>query len=1537
MRSLPNRRHQGVTRLTLAFLTTATLAAVPLTASAAGRPERQFTQPAALPAAVGPLPSALVPATKFEIDGDITVGAGGDWDSPTVDNAPPLANTVLYGPYTTSAGNKSAGIVSYANAEDGCVGDGTGFPGSQTQNSDPWAPGAAGPNKKDDLCRGGAAIEIVEVNGAYNYIMYSYWARHPKATGELSVFTVLQGSKPGRSDDRLVSFDYKPSTDEFTVDILKWSGTAWVDDPSITLGSGVYSYGIGKNLWASTGGNADANDATFAEVAINLTATGVLADDSCQEFSAASSISRTGNSAQAQLQDYLAFSSPVSIKSCGNLVVRKATLPTGTLGGPFQYVVTQAAQEPGSAVHDDTMRIDGNGPNDPGPDTPGEGDDDTSYNSITETLTVDTDSTDSITGVISAPDYRIRETLTAPQMPAGWTMDSVSCTYYDPFEPVVANRTKTVLIAKDGAYIPGATFQIPSNTVDPDRSSCTITNATSTITVRKEGAGDGAADFGLTFNPARTVAPISLGETTKPVQFTPGTAVTITESMPTTGLPWVSYGATCVNDDTGAVVASSTTASVSVTSVKAVNITCTYTNQQQARIRVTKNFSPNPIAPAAPKATFTWANMASSTPAASTDTLADEASSTWYVVAPNTGLVTGATAGGDYSVTETPVAGFNSAGYTCTDGSQSTGLTATYNVAPGQSLDCTFLNVAKGTVTIVKNAVPDGAISFPFTTTGGLPDDSFELIDDGSDSRQVQWQGVAAGQYTVTEDTSAHPGWELTAITCSDAEGTTSSGDIDSGVATINVDADDTVVCTFTNTRRTATLTLDKRWIDAAAGSRVNLKVSEPVVGGVASGSSTATDAVATAPGSPGTTTPAQLTIYANSTVELSETFVVDGEHYTSALSCDGGRSTAGLTGTYVVGNTPSDVTCTFTNTGRTATLVLTKTWNGSPAGEGGAVDLFIENGVLPGDRGRNSNDGVDNDDDAVAEVLVGHAVDLRELFTDGNQDQYIKSLSCSVPDGENGTIDIPVSYNNINVFGTVIVDPDFADQTVTCTFNNHRRSALVTMFKGWGFGAPGDTAEIYINGINNGSATSTAPTGYHPTFFDIDHSFQMEIYAGERISFGENLGSANVGLYQSSISCRNEGYKLDANGSPVIDENGNYVVSPFTGTVVLSVALPTPAGYVVPNYQVPDTLSTLGQDIDEDGVIEVFCVVANARTTADFTLRKNWVDGVTGDSADLLAVGMQSKSTATATSPAASTPNPYLDTTNVAQPMTLSGGRVYIRETVTAATTAYVADQPVCVYTPLDGSAAQTLTPVAATDADATAAGLTGAARSGDYVVALPRVSGAPVTCTYTNRAPRWTLTKTANPTSSTQVDRGQVVTYTVTVRNTGTVPVRGIAVRDDLTEVLARAELLTSSYVASQGTAAASGSALVWTVGDVAAGATATLTYQVKVKATATGTLRNVVVSTGTVPPVTCNPCSTTHPVKDPSNPGTTVVGTTIPGVPTTLPPASNPPSTPYPVTSLPRTGGNVETTLLVAASLLIGGLLLVMIRRKQQRPVV
>ncbi|MEN6570795.1 MAG: hypothetical protein ABFD24_03040 [Anaerolineaceae bacterium] len=108
--------------------------------------------------------------------------------------------------------------------------------------------------------------------------------------------------------------------------------------------------------------------------------------------------------------------------------------------------------------------------------------------------------------------------------------------------------------------------------------------------------------------------------------------------------------------------------------------------------------------------------------------------------------------------------------------------------------------VLNGTIVIVKDAVPNDAQDFGFTLTNGTITNTFSLDDDSDPALpNMQSFSVPPGTWTATE--GANPaGWNLTNIVCVDPT-TNSTVNLGTRTASINLASNETVTCTFTNTK----------------------------------------------------------------------------------------------------------------------------------------------------------------------------------------------------------------------------------------------------------------------------------------------------------------------------------------------------------------------------------------------------------------------------------------------------------------------------------------------------------------------------------------------------------------------------------------------------------------------------------------------------------------------------------------------------------------------------------------------------------------
>ncbi|MBN2386849.1 MAG: hypothetical protein JXB85_07490, partial [Anaerolineales bacterium] len=154
---------------------------------------------------------------------------------------------------------------------------------------------------------------------------------------------------------------------------------------------------------------------------------------------------------------------------------------------------------------------------------------------------------------------------------------------------------------------------------------------------------------------------------------------------------------------------------------------------------------------------------------------------------------------GTYTVIEGLQAGWTLAGLSCSDGSPVNlgSRAATIHLASNEIVTCTFINASQGTVTIMKDSLPDDPQNFTFSGSLG----AFTLDDDANPNydNALIFAGLLPGTYTVSEGNL--PGWTLTNLTCTDPDGG-SSGDLGTRTATIDVDLNETILCIFTNSER---------------------------------------------------------------------------------------------------------------------------------------------------------------------------------------------------------------------------------------------------------------------------------------------------------------------------------------------------------------------------------------------------------------------------------------------------------------------------------------------------------------------------------------------------------------------------------------------------------------------------------------------------------------------------------------------------------------------------------------------------------------
>jgi hypothetical protein len=247
-------------------------------------------------------------------------------------------------------------------------------------------------------------------------------------------------------------------------------------------------------------------------------------------------------------------------------------------------------------------------------------------------------------------------------------------------------------------------------------------------------------------------------------------------------------GLACVDNLGGGSTGNSGTRTAAINLSAGETVTCTFTNTiQPGSITITKNAIPNDPQDFG----YLLAGASSNTPF----TLDDDSDGTLLNTRTFTGLVRGI-----YNVVEGATSSWALTGLTCSDPSGGTvtvpgfGL-ASINLGPGENVSCTYVNTFNntvGSITIIKSAVPTSTQAFAFSGSLG----AFSLVDDGTPPNSQTFLNLSPGSYTVTE--GSVPGWNLANLTCTDPDNG-SVTDLGTRKATIDLDAAENVVCTFSN------------------------------------------------------------------------------------------------------------------------------------------------------------------------------------------------------------------------------------------------------------------------------------------------------------------------------------------------------------------------------------------------------------------------------------------------------------------------------------------------------------------------------------------------------------------------------------------------------------------------------------------------------------------------------------------------------------------------------------------------------------------
>ena len=310
---------------------------------------------------------------------------------------------------------------------------------------------------------------------------------------------------------------------------------------------------------------------------------------------------------------------------------------------------------------------------------------------------------------------------------------------------------------------------------------------------------------------------------------------------------------------------------------------------------------------------------------------------------------------------------------------------------------------------------------------------------------------------------------------------------------TINA-ADTAIVCTYTNTRKSATLTLRKTWAANSIANNTATVTNSGFINSASSGLSTAT-----ALGN--TTTGTSITVYAGETGTISETFGVgSAANYNAVLSCTGATDT-NLADGLTINAADTAIVCTYTNTRKSATLTLRKTWAANSIANNTAT-VTNSGFINSASSGLSTATALGNTTTGTSiTVYAGETGTISETFGVGSAANYNAVLSCT-------------GATDTNLADGLTINA--ADTAIVCTYTNTRIAQNLTVVKQWTNATTGHTATVTTTGgTNNSTFNSTAPSTNTT-------GTTVTVYAGDIVTLPAETfgGGASASNYITTLAC---------------------------------------------------------------------------------------------------------------------------------------------------------------------------------------------------------------------------------------------------------------------------------------------------------------------------------------------------------------------------------------------------------------------------------
>ncbi|WP_254592243.1 beta strand repeat-containing protein [Acinetobacter bouvetii] len=317
------------------------------------------------------------------------------------------------------------------------------------------------------------------------------------------------------------------------------------------------------------------------------------------------------------------------------------------------------------------------------------------------------------------------------------------------------------------------------------------------------------------------------------------------------------------------------------------------------------------------------------------------------------------------------------------------------------------------------------------------------------------------------------------------------------------------------------TLTIKKTWTNAKQYDKATITADTTT--GLAKLESIATGAASQ-------TDSASILIANSTNVTLKEVIDIgDGNYAVATPTCSAGTVSNNNDGSYnllLPSSGTTEITCTYTNIRKTATLKLAKAWTNAKSGDVVVIPATL--GLTSNTTKFKSTAPTSSDSGTAITVYVGDIVTLgAEIglndYTSGdsnydaavtiNKDNYNATLTCTANGGATAN---SLSGTNAKLSNTLIIGDADTGKLITCIYNNSRIPQQIKLMKEWKNAAVNDQIKVITTGGTNNPAITSISSGDNTESGGI-----VTVYSGDVITLPtETFINGSLNQYTVATTC---------------------------------------------------------------------------------------------------------------------------------------------------------------------------------------------------------------------------------------------------------------------------------------------------------------------------------------------------------------------------------------------------------------------------------